>query len=335
MQIVRAVERVEVQRSFAFDEPAIGLHRRQIRHHRVVVVAAQHVDVAGHVYEMAGVGNQVAQQVGRRQRLLRVGRHLHGVQVQVQDHRVLASGGRGQRVIEDPFRLDDPRARRRLAGAGVPQRPRGDIEQRIGGQRLHVDVVGIRLGQLPPWHRHRRRGRPAARRCHSGRRWGSGPAGRRSARVRRHGRAAVGGQAELHPGPGQRRRQVDGVERLPRLVVVGPDAVGDTPPRDREVRVELQGTVEAADRLLVVERVGPDQPTVEPDLRLRRGGVNRPVIGAQVVVRFGLAQRNGHDWHDNSAARTATRDDRTSAARCVRPWPPPPAHTRRRPRSPA
>ena len=66
----------------------------------------------------------------------------------MQDHRVLASGGRGQRVIEDPLRLDDARARRGLAGAGVPQRPRGDIEQGIGGQRLHVEVVGIRLGQL-------------------------------------------------------------------------------------------------------------------------------------------------------------------------------------------
>ena len=50
-------------------------------------------------------------------------------------------------VVEDPLGLDDPRARRRLAGRGVPQRPRGDVEQRVGGQGLDVDVVGIGLGQ--------------------------------------------------------------------------------------------------------------------------------------------------------------------------------------------
>jgi hypothetical protein len=45
-------------------------------------------------------------------------------------------------------------------------------------------------------------------------------------------RPAVGGQSEFHSGPGQRRGQVDGVEGLPRLVVVRADGVGDTPPRD-------------------------------------------------------------------------------------------------------
>ena len=175
VQVVRAVQRVEVQRPFAFDEPSISLHRRQIRHHRVAVVTAQHVDMGGHVLQVAGIGHQAAQQVGRGQRVLRGGRHLHGVQIQVQDAGMLPSGGRGQRIVQDPLGLDHPRARRRFAGAGVPQRPRGDVEQCVGGQGLHVDVVGIRLGQLRPWHRHSRRGRRAAHRCRPGRRWGSAP----------------------------------------------------------------------------------------------------------------------------------------------------------------
>ena len=87
VQIVRAIQRVEVQRSLAVDETPINLYRRQIRHHRVAVVAAQHVDVAWHVQQMARVGHQIAQQVRGGQRILRAGRHLHGVQVEMQDHR--------------------------------------------------------------------------------------------------------------------------------------------------------------------------------------------------------------------------------------------------------
>ena len=60
---------------------------------------------------------------------------------------VFATGGRGQRVVEDPLGLHHPRPRRRLAGLDVPQRPRGDVDERVGGQRLHVDVVGVRLGE--------------------------------------------------------------------------------------------------------------------------------------------------------------------------------------------
>ena len=84
MQVVCAVERIEVQRALAFDEPAVGLHGSQVRHDRAAVVTAQHVDVAGHVLQVAGVGHQAAQQVGRGQRVFGVRRHLHGVQVEVQ-----------------------------------------------------------------------------------------------------------------------------------------------------------------------------------------------------------------------------------------------------------
>ena len=72
MQIVRAVERVEVQRPLPLDEPAISLHRNLIRHDRAAVVAAQHVDVAGHVLQVARVGHQAAQQIGGGQRVLGV-----------------------------------------------------------------------------------------------------------------------------------------------------------------------------------------------------------------------------------------------------------------------
>jgi hypothetical protein len=103
--------------------------------------------------------------------------------------------------------------------------------------------------------------------------------------------ASLGGQAEFHPRPCQRRRQVDGVERLPRLVVVRSYRVGDAPAGDREVWVEVERALEALDRFVMVERVGPDHPAVEPHLRLRRRRLNRPVIGPQVVIGLGLARQ--------------------------------------------
>ena len=219
MQVVRAVQRVEVQRTFALDESPIRLNRRQIGHHRVAVVAAQHIDVAGHVLQMTGVGHQTAEQVGGGQRVLRGFRHLHGVQVQMQGTGVLAAGRGGQRIVEDPLGLHDPRALCGFTGSGVPQRPCREVDQRVGGQRLHVDVVGVGLGQ----RRHRVGvGGVAGLQGVGVVRVVGGEAGLQrldQAAFDRRG-ATLGGQAQFHPGAGQRGGQVDGVERLPGLVVV-------------------------------------------------------------------------------------------------------------------
>jgi hypothetical protein len=49
-----------------------------------LVVAEQHVDVRRHVDEMAGVGSQAPQGIGRLESHLRRRRHLHQVDVEVQ-----------------------------------------------------------------------------------------------------------------------------------------------------------------------------------------------------------------------------------------------------------
>ena len=87
VQVVGAVERVEVQRPFAFDELAVCRHGAQIGFHRAAVVAAQHVDVGGHVLQMAGIGHQSAQQICCGKGGFRVGGHLHGVQIDMQQTR--------------------------------------------------------------------------------------------------------------------------------------------------------------------------------------------------------------------------------------------------------
>lgn len=69
---------------------------------------------------------------------------------------------------------------------------------------------------------------------------------------------------QLGPGPIQARQQVDGVERVPTLVVVGSHRVRDAPVRSRPVRVVPERLLETGDGLLVVEPEGPDDPTVEP-----------------------------------------------------------------------
>ena len=200
---------------------------------------------------------------------------------------VPASGGRAQRVIEDPFGLQHPRARRRLAGSGVPERPCGHVDQRVCRQSRHVDVIrvgpgqrrhGVGIGRIPGQQRTgvvRIRG------------WVAGLQRLDQAAFHRGG-AAVHPQREFCAGAGQRRRQVDGVEGLPRLVVVGTDRIRDAPSCDRQVGVQIEGSLKARNGLFVVERVGPDQPAVEPQLGLRRWRIDRPVVAAQLVVRPGV-----------------------------------------------
>ena len=91
---------------------------------------------------------------------------------------------------------------RGFTGPGVPQRPCGDVEQRVGCQRRDVDVVRVWPRPAPPWRRRRPRGRRPGRRCRRDRRWGSAPTARRSVGVRasRRGRGEPG-RARHGPGP--------------------------------------------------------------------------------------------------------------------------------------
>jgi hypothetical protein len=69
--VVGAVERIDVERSLAGQELAVGDDGLLVVDQHVAVVAAEHVDVGRHVDEVAGVGHQVAQPVARPQGPLR------------------------------------------------------------------------------------------------------------------------------------------------------------------------------------------------------------------------------------------------------------------------
>jgi hypothetical protein len=100
--------------------------------------------MGGHVHEVAGVGHERAQCVGGGQRGLGRRRHLHQVDVEVQQAGVGHAARRGQGVVEHGLGFQRPRSVGGTPGGQVPQRPGGEVEQRVGVERGHVEVVGVR-----------------------------------------------------------------------------------------------------------------------------------------------------------------------------------------------
>ena len=292
--VVAAVQGVEVRRALVLQVPAVGDDRGVVAGHHVLVVAAQHVDVGGHVDQVPGVGDQVDQRVAGLQGPLGMGRHLHQVDVHVQQAG-MAAGAAGVEVgeggLEDLDGLDGAGAFGRFAGHQVPQRPRGAVHDGLGEQRAHVEVVsvgpvdgphGVGVGVVP-----RREvvgapgsagaGREAPGQCADQGLLHVADAG--AGRVRRLGRRRNGGQGNV-----DRLAQVVVVEVLPGIVVVGADGVGDAPVGHGAAGVVLQCPLEAGDGLVVVEAVAPRHPPVEPQLGLRIPGGDRPTERPQVVV---------------------------------------------------
>ena len=203
------------------------------------------------------------------------------------------AAGKGEGGVEQALGLAGAGPERGFAGQRVPERPGGDVDERVRRQRQDIEVLRVCGGHL----RHRvgvglvpglpgvrvlgghRRVAKGQRRDEAG--GGFVDGGARPLRaVQRCAR-----QLDLRPCPAQARGQVDGVERLPALVVVRADRVRDAPVRRPQIRVLLERLLEAGHRLFVVEGVRPHQPSVEPHLSRGRRGRHRAVIVTEVVVR--------------------------------------------------
>jgi hypothetical protein len=239
--------------------------------------------VRRHVHEMAGVGDERAQLVGDRQRLLGERRHLHQVHVEVDEPGVCAPAGPIERTLEHLLGLERRGALARQARVAIPKRPRREVHQRVAEERRDVEIVG--MGAVHITHRPGVVGVP---RDEVARRFvGLIAAPERVDERLLDGRGAVRARArrrDLDARLLEGRREVDRVERLPLLVVVRPDRVGDPPVRQCEAGVVLNRALEATDRLLMVERVGPHQSAVEPRLRARRGRRRPTRVGAEIEV---------------------------------------------------
>jgi hypothetical protein len=119
--VVRPVQRVEVHGTTQREELLVGRDRGGVRGHHPPVVAAQHVEMRRHVPQVARVRDQFAQPVSRLQRVLRPGRHLHQMDVQVQYTGVIPALRVGQRPVQHGLGLDRGRAVSGLPGDLVPQ----------------------------------------------------------------------------------------------------------------------------------------------------------------------------------------------------------------------
>ncbi len=107
-------------------------------------MAGEHVDMRRHVDQVAGIGHQRAQGVGGLQRPFRERRHLHQVDIEVEDARVAHGGGvERQRLLQHGLGLLGGGALRRSAGLQVPHLPRRAVQKRLGEDGAHVEAPAV------------------------------------------------------------------------------------------------------------------------------------------------------------------------------------------------
>ena len=299
--VVGAVERVDVHRPLAGQELAVGDDRLLVVDQHVAVVAAEHVDVGGHVDQVPGIRHQIAQPVARPQRALREGRHLHQVDVEMQEPRMVPRGGDvAEGALQHVDRLRRAGALGDAPGLEVPHLPGRQVHDRLGEDGAHLEVVavgvehpahGVRIGGVP-----RRlvldglalriaRGQGADQRL-----------------LDRAGAAGTG-QGALHRvvGGGERGRLAGRVVEVPGQVVVRPGRVGDPPVGHGAGGVALQRLLEAGDRLGVVEAEEPVEAPVEPELGLGHGGGDLAGVRAEIVVVHVILHCGGSGADDPAA----------------------------------
>jgi hypothetical protein len=292
--VMRAIQRVEVEPPGLLDVAIIGEDRSLVVIDHAPVVPQRNIDVRRHVHEMAGVGHQPAERVGGVERLLRMRRHLHQMDVQVQQTRVGHATWTFERRVEHILRFERARPRGRPAGRQIPQCPGRGVHQRIGIQRGDIEVVAV--GGVDLAHRARITGRPD-RQVIAGLSCGIPLSDRADQRLleRRRGRRELPGAHARVVSAADRGPQIDLVERLPWLVVVGPDSVSKSPIREREVLVERDRALEAADRLLVIEGIAPNQSAIEPPPRVYRRGRTCAAEGPE-IERIRCYEGNDDGW---------------------------------------
>ena len=284
--VVGEGEREPGSGGLALEELPVGGDGAGVPLHRRVVVPALDVDVGGHVPQVAGVGHEVAQAVGRAQCALRMRGHLQHVQVHVQQAGVVRPARRFQGadgVFERRERFQGVRALGRIARREVPQGPGRAVHERLGEQCAYVRVARERAVHLA-----HRIGVAVVPPVEVAVRLRRGVAPRQRLDERPLHRARVPDALQRLPDGGadlaQGGRELGRIELAPRLVVVGTGGVADPPPGHRAAGVVPDRPPEAAHRLLVAECVAPHQPPVEPALRLGRAGGDRAGEGPEIVA---------------------------------------------------
>ena len=106
-------------------------------------MAAQDIDMAGHVLQMTRIRHQVEKRIGGFLGALGVSGHFHGMDVHVENARVLPSAFDAlQGVFKHGDRFQRVGALCRPAGL-VPQLPGRAVQQRLGEQRRDLQMTAI------------------------------------------------------------------------------------------------------------------------------------------------------------------------------------------------
>ncbi len=237
-----------------------------------------------HVDQVACVRHDLAQPVAGPHRLLREGRHLHQVDVEVQQARMVPALRQvAHRAFQHGPRLLGAGALARAAGAQVPHLPGRLVHDRLGedgddlqvGRMRPVDLAHrLRIGGVPRHHVIDR-------------------LSLRIARAQRLDQQVFDGRQPLDAGQrllqgvirhGQRLRPPGRIVEMPRQVVVRPGRIGDAPVSHGAGRVCLGRLAEALDRLAVVIGIGPVKPAIEPELRIGHVRRDRPAVCPQVEI---------------------------------------------------
>src|SRR5690606_3590467 len=149
VDVVGPVEGVEVHGARAGQVLLVRGGGEDVVRHDAPVVAAQHLEVGRHVEQVPGVGYGAAQPVGDGEGRFGGRRHLHQVDVQVDDAGVVRAGVGGEGRVEDGLGLQGGGALGGASGAQVPQLPGGEVRLGVGAERGDVRVVGGEPVHLP------------------------------------------------------------------------------------------------------------------------------------------------------------------------------------------
>ena len=236
-----------------------------------------------HVDQVPGIGADVAQPVALAQRAFGMRRHLHQVDIEVQQPRVIPGAGDARKSgVEDLDGLGGQRALRHAARFQVPHLPGRAVHDRLGKHRQHVQIF-----RKSRQHGPHRIGEGVVPRRHVVDRLRTRVAGieridQRALQLGCRTRAGLGRLLRV-PGLAQRPGAPFAVHHVPGVVVVRPAGIGDAPMGHRAARIVLQRLAETGDGFFVVVAPGPVEAAVEPALRGLRSGGDGTGVGAEVI----------------------------------------------------
>lgn len=228
-------------------------------------------------------GGELTQTVAADQRCFRMRRHLHQMDVEVQKTWMVHRPGQIAKCgLKHVAGLDRAGAGRGFAGTQVPHAPGCPVKDRFHKDGAQIEVVGMRLmgaahgigkGIVPGALVVNRIAPRIARRQRLDQRT-----------FRRGGPVSqCDGRTGRVMSARERRSLAGGILQFPRVVVIWPDRIGETPMRHGAIRVHLQRLLKAGSGFLMVVAKAPVEAAVKPALGIRRGGCHRSRVGTEVI----------------------------------------------------